>query len=103
MINYLEEVINHVSDTCKTLSTNFLYLIGSITTKINFVSQLLTDYSILVGGTNICGTSVFPSSTFPFDTRLNDFKSLLTYIKWVILSLHKKGFINTIQKRLSCL
>ena len=103
MINFLEEVIAHVSDTCQTLSTIFLYLIGSITRKINFVSQLLTDGSVLVSGTNICGTSVFPSSTFPFDTSLNAFKSLGTYIKWVFLSLPNNGFINTIQQRLSCL
>jgi len=103
MIYDLEEFIPHVSDASQTLSTISLCLIGSITGKMNFVSQLHTDLSVLVGGTNIRGTSVFPASTFPFDTSLKAFKSFVTYIKWNFLSLHNKGFNNTIQQNLSCL
>lgn len=41
---------------------------------MNFASQLLTDSSVLVGGTNTAGTLVFPALTFPFDTSLKAFK-----------------------------
>lgn len=103
MINELEEFIPHVSDASQSLSTFSLCLIGFINGKLNFVSQSLSDSSILVGGTYIRGLSVFPASILHFDTSLKAFKSFVTCIKCDFLSLHKKVLNNTIQQNLSCL
>lgn len=54
---------------------------------MNFASQLLTDSSVLVGGTNTAGTLVFPALTFPFDTSLKAFKIVCYMCEWDFFSL----------------